>query len=247
MKKMFYLPLLFAMLGVSCQKLDVATESENAITANLPAESEIAQAEKELGVQLFKKDVEFKDDLGLNKVVFRFGAKDEKSVNDYLSHYTVKIRAIMPDEKAQLEKTKPTESISNNNQPSEQGKYKFSGVAIDFISKTLQKGAVGYGLELTQKQTSNTQARQAALATWHLTDYCWFNYPDVARVNVSGGTTYFNIERRYRWWWFSYGLLYPAARPQGLHELYIGGDQWKVKLEVDYPANNAPSIQWIDY
>lgn len=238
MKKMIYAAILTSVF-YSCKQSDVDIASKSEVQNNAVSQSQIEQAEKELGYSLFKKEIEYKDAIGQNSVKFRFAGKDEASIDAYLNQYDVIIKPISESEKKEMMAANSNKKTFSNSTVSDNvTKDTFTGIAVDFVSKKLKEGMVGYSLTLIPRKT---QSPKNARTEWNYTYECWMNWPEECIIDTNGNPAFISFQERRRWW-MGWGTTSEIPGFNERSTFYVDGP-WRVRVRTDTNI----SVSWVDY
>lgn len=214
----------------SCKQEDVQVDSKSEAQKINTSQSAIEQAEEAIGQPLFKKEIDFSDLSGQNVVKFRFAGYDESSIDNYLGQYDISIKPITEDEKRQILARKSSNSANKPNNQENRTKTTFLGVAVDFVSKKLSVGIVGYALVMTPK--NNIENKNLKISWFGGCHESWMNWPEIMIIDAGYSGIFTQLQFRWRWWQ-SYSFFGEA--PIGLykHIEQIVDGPWRVKVCVE--------------
>lgn len=232
----------FAIWVASCSKNhEDARPSSPADEARLQG-SAIAQREKEIGAKLATQDVTITDEVGLNKVVIRFAAREESTLRDYLANTRYSLTPVTS--KAELGKgLKSAQSIGKQGGlagPSLPDDELF--IMTEEVSRALEPGAIGYVIRVKANSKPGKNGRVAYMnftehvsPAWCETGYIECNYRSVK--------VYLDFKDR----WYTGWYLWATVDPLNAGYFWapnIDGP-YKARFGVEYDYSGDYSYAWI--
>jgi SPX domain protein involved in polyphosphate accumulation len=149
--KIFAVLTLFNIAFSSCKQDQYDIAKQN-LVATHSADGPIAQAEAKFGT-LEKRDVTFTDETGKSSFKMRFAAKSQKIIEAYLEENKYEFFTITASEKNEkYSKVVPRDEDKEAKSFDLLAETNQNDVFTELISKKIEKGIVGYGVEISYKK-----------------------------------------------------------------------------------------------